>query len=67
MNKQPKTQPEAPLPKYYDVEDAGDEWNLWCKRCGKGWALSKQSTHPGNLLHLLDHARSHTNKKEELR
>lgn len=55
----------APLPEYYNAESKGKEWHLFCKVCGKGWALKKDSTHPGNTLHLLNHARSHTDKSGE--
>lgn len=43
----------------FDVEDAGSEWHLTCKRCPKRWALKKSSDHPGNVLHLLNHAAGH--------
>lgn len=49
----------APLPEYYDAESKVREWHLFCKVCGKGWALKKGDNHPGNLLALLDHARGH--------
>ena len=50
-----------PLPEYFDSEDdeKNNDWKLTCKKCGKGWRLSKDSNHPGNILHLLNHARSH--------
>jgi hypothetical protein len=51
--------PPAPLPKYFRVIDAGEDWHLRCKVCGKGWALKKHNDHPGNLLALLNHAHSH--------
>jgi hypothetical protein len=57
---------EAPLPQYFRAKDhmgQGTHWALTCKKCGKGWTLGKklkgQDYHPGNLLHLLNHARSH--------
>lgn len=56
---------EAPLPEYYEGADKGEFWELWCKAkgCKKGWRLNKpregQELHPGNLLHLLNHAHSH--------
>jgi len=49
----------APLPKYFRAKDKGDAWHLFCRKCGKGWSLKKASNHPGNHLHLLNHARSH--------
>lgn len=56
----------APLPDYYEGESKGDHWEMWCKRCNKGWKLTKPregtQLHPGNLLHLLNHARSHDAK-----
>lgn len=41
----------------FNVKDAGADWHLHCKVCGKGWSLKKTSDHPGNILHLLNHAR----------
>jgi hypothetical protein len=49
----------APLPEYFEAEDKGNCWHLFCKTCGKGWALAKGSTGPGNTLHLLNHVRGH--------
>jgi len=50
---------ESPLSEYFNAESHGEKWHLFCKGCGKGWELPKGDTHPGNLLHLLNHARSH--------
>lgn len=49
----------APLAEYFDAEDHGKDWHLFCKKCGNGWKLAKSSTHVGNTLHLLNHAHSH--------
>jgi hypothetical protein len=57
------TNEEAPLNDKFEAEDHGTKWHLFCKVCGKGWSLNKppkgQDHTPGNLLHLLNHARSH--------
>lgn len=50
----------AALPSKYEVKDAGSAWHLFCKVCGKGWALKKSSTAPGNVLHLLGAADMNT-------
>jgi hypothetical protein len=53
----------APLAEYYDSEDKGQHYDMWCKKCSRGWRLTKppagQEFRPGNLLHLLNHAHSH--------
>lgn len=51
-----------PLPEYFEAKDKGQNWHLFCRKCGKGWALKKSSQAVGNLLHLLNHARSHEEK-----
>jgi hypothetical protein len=57
------TRQQAPLTEYYDSEDKGSVWHLWCKVCKRGWQLTKPAgeaeVKPGNLLHLLNHAYSH--------
>ncbi len=40
----------------FDIEDHGKEWHLFCKVCGKGYALKKGVHHIGNSLALLNHA-----------
>jgi len=52
-------QAQAPLSKHFDSRDCGTDWHLYCRCCGQGWAVKKTGTHPGDLLHLLDHARGH--------
>lgn len=47
----------------FNVEDAGKDFHVWCKRCSKGWALKKTSSHVGNVLHLLNHEASHRKVK----
>lgn len=44
---------------YFDVEECGAEVHLYCKVCGRGWALPKEPQQIGSILRLLDHARSH--------
>ena len=43
----------------FDVDDAGTRFEVWCKRCDKGWGLKKGSSAIGNVLHLLNHEASH--------
>lgn len=51
---------QTPLPEYFDAEDKGTEWHLFCKTCGRGWAFPKDAAErPGVLLPLLNHAHSH--------
>ena len=55
-----------PVRKYFKVEDAPRNPNMWlvvCERCGSMWHLDKELRHPGNVLHLLNHARGHDEKK----
>jgi hypothetical protein len=49
-----------PLPDYYDAKRLGPDWHLTCRVCKRRWALPVGNDHPGNLLRLLDHGRSHT-------
>lgn len=52
--------------KYFTVETAPrqkDKWLIVCEKCGDMWHLAKDSTHAGNVLHLLNHARGHDEKK----
>lgn len=60
--------PDVPgfIRKYFTVEDAPrkpDKWLIICPKCSDMWHLDKNSTHPGNALHLLNHARSHDEPK----
>lgn len=61
MAKQTDYIKEPPLPDYYEAEDHGDQWHLYCLECGSGWSIVKRmlNENPGNLLRLLDHAHSH--------
>jgi uncharacterized C2H2 Zn-finger protein len=55
-----------PIRKYFTVETAPRQKNKWlieCPKCGEMWHLDKNSKHSGNVLHLLNHARSHDEKK----
>lgn len=57
-----KTDMMKPIRKYFTVEQAPrqlDKWLIVCPKCSDMWHLDKKSTHPGNVLHLLNHARSH--------
>lgn len=43
----------------FEVLDAGSAFHVWCKHCDTGWSLKKDSSRPGNVLHLLNHEASH--------
>lgn len=58
MNKK-SIKEKTPLSEYFDAESDGENWNLFCKQCSRGWSLPKKQDHPGNLLFLLNHAGSH--------
>lgn len=48
------------IEKYYYVEDKGTKWHLLCPACDEAWSVPKDKAHAiGNILHLLNHARSH--------
>jgi uncharacterized C2H2 Zn-finger protein len=52
--------------KYFTVEDAPRQKNKWlivCPKCDAMWHLDKDNKHPGNVLHLLNHARGHDVKR----
>lgn len=52
--------PEPPLTEYYDVIERKGRWEFRCKRCREGWSLPiSDNPHPGNLLTMLNHAKSH--------
>lgn len=59
MSNQTENPLDAVVPRYFNAIDKGRDWHLRCRKCGKGWALKKDNTHVGNILHLLNHARSH--------
>jgi len=55
-----------PIRKYFTLETAPrqtDKWLITCERCGNQWHLPKDNKHPGNVLHLLNHARGHDEPK----
>jgi len=55
-----------PVRKYFTVETAPRQKNKWlviCEKCDSMWHLDKDAKHPGNVLHLLNHARGHDEKK----
>ena len=56
----------ASLRRYFTIEDAPSQPDLWlivCPTCGEMWHLKKINNHPGNVLHLLNHARGHRDEK----
>lgn len=45
---------------HFNVKRTAYAWILTCKVCRQRWELKfKGASHPGNILGLLDHARSH--------
>lgn len=55
------------IKKYFTVEDAPrqkDKYLITCEKCGDMWHLKKDSDHGGNVLHLLNHARGHDEKRK---
>jgi uncharacterized C2H2 Zn-finger protein len=55
-----------PIRKYFEVETAPrqtDKWLISCPKCDAMWHLPKDNKHGGNVLHLLNHARSHDEPK----
>lgn len=62
--------PPLALTQYYEANDKGEFWELWCRICARGWRLDKPrqlggAIKAGNILHLLNHARSHPANKEK--
>ena len=56
----------AAIRKYFTVETAPrqpDKWLIECPKCGDIWHLAKDNKHSGNVLHLLNHARGHDERK----
>jgi hypothetical protein len=49
--------------KGYDVIERADHFELWCKRCNRGWKLERLRGGEGpaanNLMHLVNHQRKH--------
>lgn len=44
----------------FDVSEIdATHWRVKCGRCHFGWSLTKGSTAPGNILHLLNHHAGH--------
>lgn len=62
IEKEVEVKKEPDLEAYFKIEEHETEWCYFCKTCKKGWRLSKESIAPGNLLFLLNHARSHKKK-----
>ena len=50
------------LKQYFRIAETPTRYELRCLKCKQGWALMKGNTHPGNFLHLLNHAYSHIKK-----
>ncbi len=47
------------MKKYFRVVEKAENYEFHCLKCKQGWALKRKSNHPGNYLHLLNHAYSH--------
>lgn len=48
------------LKEYFTVEESEKAFQFSCKKCAKAWELKKGGEqHPGNILHLLNHAYGH--------
>jgi hypothetical protein len=43
----------------FKIFDSGGEYIIACRGCKQRWALAKGSPHVGNILSLMNHARSH--------
>lgn len=54
-----KTMGAEALIRGFNFEDHGAKFHVFCKKCGKGWSLQKDSRHTGNVLHLLNHEAGH--------
>lgn len=50
------------MKKYFRVVEKPTSYEFWCLKCKKGWELKNKSNHPGNYLHLLNHAYGHKKK-----
>lgn len=54
------TSPLDSLREYFDLGETKLGWEVCCKRCNKSWELKRGGEqHPGNILHLLNHAFGH--------
>jgi len=48
----------------FDIMEKDGVYKIYCKKCDAGWQLdTRQGLHPGNILHLLNHAAGHRAKK----
>jgi hypothetical protein len=49
------------LKQYFKIVEKPEKvFKLYCKRCQAGWQLdNRKGAHPGNMLHLLNHAYGH--------
>ena len=52
------------IQEYFEVLERSTDYVLHCKVCNAGWTLRKISHHTANVLHLLEHAYSHTDMSE---
>lgn len=56
--------PIASLRDKFRIENHSKEWHLFCLKCPKAFALKRSDTVAvGNVLALLNHAASHTEKR----
>jgi len=51
------------MKQYFDVTERKGRYEFRCLKCQKGWSLASNNNHPGNYLHLLNHAYSHIKRK----
>lgn len=58
--------PMKPIRKYFNVTTDlrhPTKWLITCEKCGSIWHLARDGERPGNILHLLNHARGHDEPK----
>lgn len=51
------------LERGFKIQEQTAVYRIECKVCHKAWALDKNSQHPGNILHLLNHEAGHSARK----
>jgi len=44
---------------FFKITERKGRYEFRCLKCSMGWALPTTNRHPGNYLHLLNHAYSH--------
>lgn len=47
------------MKKFFRIVERGNQREFWCLKCKKGWGLPIGNNHPGNYLHMLNHAYGH--------